>query len=149
MNNLDLQGKDIETHNHDGINSAILDAISSGASFKIGNGERTTGEGTGNEVFACGFKPKFIYFVGMNTVSRDGGSSHGFVDADLNNYCMDWAHSSIGFIGIQTTDKCIIIREDNTANKCQGSVTAISSTGFTVNWDDVDINGSYIFVAIG
>lgn len=118
-----------------------------GSSFKIGYGERTTAEGTGTEDFTCGFEPQLIFFIGMNCDTRDSGNSYGFSDG-TDNYAMYWNSSAIGFIGGQDTNRCVDIREYNTANKCDGHVTATSSTGFTLTWDTVGNNGKYIWLAI-
>lgn len=120
--------------------------LSEGAQYKTGYGERTTGEGTGTEDFDCGFTPKLIVFIGINCDTRNSGTSYGFSDG-TNNYCMDWASSAIGFIGVQTTNKIIIIRKYDTASTCTGSVSATSDTGFTINWSAVDVNGKYIWFA--
>lgn len=139
-----------QRHNHDGINSAKLETASGGANISIGSGSRTTAQGTGDVTITCNFTPKLIIiFAWADVVGGQGGWSNGRADANLANSMFGYAYSGTVWEKLSSTTKCLFVWDNGESNNTQASVTAVSSTGLTLNFSAVAVNVAYQYIIIG
>jgi hypothetical protein len=138
-------------HNHDKLNSREVTGGGGGGSFSAGAGARMITDGTGTTDIDCGFEPKMIKIVAVKySASTNTGISWGTATSDSDNHCIFRNRSGGGnWENAYNASYIIFVANDGNTLQAKATLSAIGSTGFTLNFTEIEIDCRYQWEAWG
>ena len=123
-----------------------LPTIPEGISYKVGDGARTTGDGIGDQaITGLGFEPSCLIVI-AKAVGSNSSIVWGVASSSDNQRAMENYYNGSGW-SVSINNIQFIVTRDTSANFARGNLKSFDSDGFTIDWDEVDVTVSFIWIA--
>lgn len=124
--------------------------ISANAKMAAGYETRASSAGTGTVTITCGFRPRLIKINAFCSLPGGWtGWSVGHATSDSDSMCLGYAYSGTVWESLYSSSKIIFVWNNGETLNTQAEVSAISATGFTLNFTAMGVDVRYSYEAFG
>ena len=116
---------------------------------KVKTGSGTKSAGTGTTVITTNFKPKLIRITAFQNTSTSHAKSVGTKTADTEQSIKESRYGSNDYVSYAQSAVIIDLENQAGSSEIYANISAISDTGFTINWQTCLSSCVYHWEAIG